>query len=156
MSLQGFFKGFPSEAAAAVLEASRDGAASDPGLSIKAAGSADAMTSGFSFRLGGRIYSKAAIATLSLAALGAVAAGGSRTAFITIKADGTVAVAVVSPDSHGVVRIPKPAAGSCLLGAVTVANGSGATFTAGVTALDAAGLTVTYVGLSGCVPGEAL
>ena len=156
MSLQGFFKGFPSEAAAAVLEASRDGAASNPGLAIKAAGSPDAKTEGFSFKLGGRIFSKASIATLSLATLGAVVAGASKTAFLTITADGTVGAVVVSPNSDGVTVIPKPAAGCCLFGAVTVANHSGSVFTAGTTALDAVGLTVTYIGLSGCVPGEVL
>lgn len=156
MGLQGFFKAFPSAAAAGVLEALRDGAKSDPGLAIKAAGSADAKTAAFAYGLGGKIYSKAAMATLSLAALGAIAAGTTKTAFLTITADGTVGVVVVSPDDDGVTTIPLPGDGRCLFGAVTVANGSGASFTAGTTVLDAAGLTVTYSALSGSVPGEAL
>lgn len=156
MALQGLFKGFPSEGAAAVLEAMRSGATTDPGLAIKAAGSADAKTAEFSFRLGGRVYSKALIATLSLAALGAVAVGATKAVFFSVTADGTVGVTVVSPNVDGDVLVPEPAAGACLFGAVTVSNGSGSAFVAGTTALDAAGLTVGYIGLSGATPGEAL
>ena len=105
-TFRGMEDGFPDAGQQAVLEHLRCGAASAPGLAIKAAG--------------------------------------------------TVTLVAVSPDTEGVTRIPEPAAGTCLFGAVTVANGSAAAFTAGTTVLDAAGLAVTYSGLSGVVPGEAL
>uniref|UniRef100_I2Q1E1 Uncharacterized protein n=1 Tax=Desulfovibrio sp. U5L TaxID=596152 RepID=I2Q1E1_9BACT len=156
MSVRGIIDGFPMSEQVGVLQYLRSGAASAPGLAIKAAGNADAKTDAFSFRLGGKVYSKAALATLSLAGLGVVAAGGKKTAFLAIDATGTVTLVAVAPDGDGVTTVPEPTAGTCLFGAVTVANGSAAAFTAGTTLLDAAGLTVTYTGLSGIVPGEAL
>lgn len=156
MSLEGMFRGFASMAETAVLEFLRAGAVSAPGLAIKAAGNADASSGAFSYRMGGRVYSKAAIATLSLAALGTVASGAKKTAFLSINAAGTVAITVVSADSYGLTAVPEPAADTCFWGAITVANGSASAFVAGTTALDAAGLTVTYTGLSGVVPGESL
>ena len=155
-TFRGMEDGFPDAGQQAVLEHLRCGAASAPGLAIKAAGSADAQAAAFSYRLGGKIHSKAAMGTLSLAGLGVVAAGAAKTAFLAINAAGTVTLVAASPDTEGVTRIPEPAAGTCLFGAVTVANGSAAAFTAGTTALDAAGLAVTYSGLSGVVPGDAL
>lgn len=156
MSVRGILDGFPQAEQEAVLQYLRSGAATAPGLAIKAAGNADAKADAFSFRLGGKCFSKAATATLSLAGLGVIAAGSAKTAFLVIDAAGAVTLVAVAPDGDGVTRVPEPAAGTCLFGAVKVANGSGAAFTAGTTALDAAGLTVTYYGLSGAVPGEAL
>jgi len=155
-TFRGMEDGFPDAGQQTVLDYLRSGATSAPGLAIKAAGNADAQAAAFSYRLSGKIYAKAAIAALSLAGLGVVPAGAARTAFLAINAAGTVAVVVASPDADGVTRIPEPAAGACLFGAVKVSNGSASAFTAGATALDAAGLTVTYSGLSGVVPGEAL
>lgn len=152
----GMTDGFPVAGQQEALEYLRSGGASNPGLAIKAGGSADAKADAFSYRIGGKIYGKAAIATQSLAGLGTVAAGATKTAFLAIDAAGTVSLLTASPESDGATRIPEPVAGTCLFGAVRVSNASASAFVAGTTALDAAGLTVTYFGLSGAVPGEAL
>ena len=156
MSCHGLSDGFPNAAQQAILGHLRSGAMTSPGLAIKAAGSPDAQAGAFAYGIDGRCYSKAAQATLSLSGLGTIAAGGRRTAFLTVTAGGVVGLIAVSPDANGVTTLPEPAKDACLWGAVTVANGSSAAYVAGTTALDAAGLTVSWLGLSGVVPGEAL
>jgi len=154
--MHGMIDGFPRADQVVVLGYLRSGAMTAPGLGIKAAGSADALAAAFSYAINGKLGSKAAQATLSLAGLGTVAAGATKTAFLTITTNGTVSVVGVTADGDGETEIPEPDDGACLWGAVTVANASTSEFVAGTTALDATNITVTYASLFGAVPGDTL
>jgi len=152
--LRGLYDGFPEAEQAGALQYLRSGATTTPGLAIKAAGSPDVQAAAFSYCLGGKLYAKAAQATLSLAALGTVSAGATKTAFLGIDKGGAVTVVGVAA-VNGVTTVPEPADGVCWFGAIMVTTTTAACV-AGTTALDAAGLTVTYIGLSGIVPGDIL
>jgi len=148
--------GFPNAEQVATLEYLRNGPVDSPGLAISAASSPAPKAGAFSYRIAGRIYAKAAQATIALTTGGSVAAGGQGAYFLSLDAAGDLAVTLVTADSDGDITVPTPAAGYAAFGAVKVANGSGAAFVAGTTALDAAGITATYVNLAGIVPGETL
>jgi hypothetical protein len=147
---------FPREQQASLLGFLRDGPIGPPGLTIAAAGSPAAKASAFDYRINGKIYAKAAQATISLVTLGVVAAGKTSAVFLTIDAAGNVTVSPVVPDESGDIVVPDPGYGLCLFGAVKVSNGAATAFTGGTTALDAASVTATYYNLSGVIPGESL
>jgi len=155
MSARGLCDGFPVAGQMAVLEHMRSGAVTTPGLAIAAAGNAAAKASAFSYRIDGKIHDKTAQATIALTNLGSLGTKSSGAAFLSINANGDVAVEAVTTDEAGAIRVPEPEAGYCLFGAVQVAT-SNATFTGGTTALDASGITTTYHNLSGMIPGEPL
>jgi len=129
------------------------------GLAIKAASSPDAKTaSTVTYAIAGRLYSKAAMATVPMAAAGSLPAGQSVAVGVFLDAAGTVSVKAGSP-------APKAAecvfpdfdhAALCPVGAVLVTNASASAMAFGTTALDAAGVTATYLDILGAVPGQAI
>jgi len=154
--MSGLFDGFPNAEQVAALAFLRNGPVDSPGLAISAASSPAPKAGAFSYRIDGKIYAKAAQATIALTTGGSVAAGATGAYFLSLDAAGDLAVTLATADSNGAIAVPTPAAGYAFFGAVKVANGSGAAFTAGTTALDATGITATYFNLAGIVPGETL
>lgn len=146
------------------------------GLAINAAGAATLKTANaISYSVNGRAKTKAALAAQSFAvthdAFGSTVAKGFKA---YAQPAGTRVVYVLSADSAGAIavsqgtyvgqRMPKPGdlsvtidgtgavpiepAGYTAFGAVVIDLSAAATFTPGTTALDAAGVTATFIDIS--------
>lgn len=131
----------------ALVRRARSVCLSNPGLAINAASSPTVKAvNAFSATAGGVLVIKAA--NTAMAALAGTLATAKSAAFVFyIDGTGTLssfktADAVDAPTAVGL--IPSPPADTAQLGFITVTNTSGAGFIGGTTALDAAGIAVTY------------
>lgn len=145
-----------NEALAVMLRGMRNGATVTPDLAIAAADSPAVKASAMEVAIDGRIVAKAAQATISLASLDDVAAGGSLAVFFAMTPSGVVSLLPVTPAADGSVTVPDPGEGKALWGALKLHNGTASDFEWGTTHLDAADVEVSYLDLFGAVPGEAL
>ncbi len=119
-------------------------------------------TSGVCYSIDGINYYKADTDNLVLTAASAQAAGTDCLYLICLDSSGTLSsvkgTEVDSDDLSNDVTVlqwPAPDDDTCPIGAVRVTTGSSTTFTAGTTALDAAGITDTYYDLK-TIPSEPI
>lgn len=140
-------------------------------LAINAASAATVKNTGaIIFSVDGVMYTKAALAAQSIAvthnylgvAGGAYVQPVSTTVFYVLSLDATGAVSVVQgtfagqdlsqrnmgTSAKGTGALPDPRDGTAPFGVIKVVTNGVATFTAGTTALDAAGVTATYFDVS--------
>lgn len=116
---------------------------------------------GTDYAINGIAYHKADAAEFSFTAAATQAAGTSCLYLVQIDAAGTVssvkgeevATSGETVPSSG-LQCPMPSQDNCPLGYVRIDTSSSVTFTAGTTALDAAGITDTYVDFIGGLPGR--
>lgn len=142
-----------------------------PVLAINAASAATVKTTNaITFSVNGVMYSKAILSAQSIAvthnsygnAGGAYVQPSSTTVFYTLALDSSGNVTVtqgsyagqdlsslnMGTSARGSGAIPNSPANTTPFGVIKIATGASATFTAGTTALDAAGVTATYFDIS--------
>jgi hypothetical protein len=109
---------------------------------------------GVDYCIDGVLYHKADAATVAITAATAQAVSTTCIYLVCLDASGNLTTVkgtdVTTTDISGgdeVITFPEPTASSCPIGYIRVATNASTTFTAGTTALDAAGITDTYVDL---------
>lgn len=118
----------------------------------KAALSAQAFTSGHKAQapvtIGGTAYGTTALYLVQLDAAGTVSTKQSNIAIAGIDADGKVSGTAMPAPYDQRASLPESDSGCAPIGFIKVTTNNSTTFTPGTTALDAAGLTVTYTNLA--------
>lgn len=120
-----------------------------PVLVIKASSSPTVKSSGaFSALIAGAVQSKAADTDMS-ALVGTLATAKYAAWAFEMDSSGTITTRTKTADqataAEAIAALPSTTANKVALGYIVVHNTSGSNFTGGTTALDAAGITVTYV-----------
>jgi hypothetical protein len=120
-------------------------------LTSKAALSAQAFSTGHTPQapktINGTAYGTTALYLVQCDASGAVSTKQSNIAVAGIGADGKVGGVQMPAGSDQRAALPEPDSGNAAIGFIKVTTNASTTFTPGTTALDAAGLTVTYTNL---------
>jgi hypothetical protein len=119
------------------------------GLAIGSTGNKEKVANGAcSYAINGIIYTLSANANGTALAGGAQATGTYCKYLVSVNASGTVTItAGVSASTAAEAELPALPSANCPLGYVQIYNNSGSNFIPGTTALDASGITATYVNL---------